>query len=189
MPDVTLLEQPTGTPAIIGAIASAPKVALAPIVITRPNNVTAYTIGDVYGPAADARIHVSNVGRLVGAMATLQGHLALNSAEATKPGFDFYVFSKQPETVIGDNAPFTGLSDNDVAAILGRFSFASGSWPAVAQQPQAGKTRTVVLQTFLSVGLLDVASRDLWMYAVLTNAYVPVALETLTLSLVASYQS
>lgn len=181
---VTLEEQPASPAPLIGALSSAPKVAMAPIVVTRPNNATQYAIGDVYGDAADARIQIPNVNRLAGGIASIQAILAMNSAQATKPSFDFWFFDGQPATVIGDNAPFSALSDADVAKIIGRTAFV-GSSSFTAVQPQAGKLVTPAL--FQLFSQLVISGRDVWMYIVLANTYTPVANETLTLRPLAQY--
>lgn len=183
---VTLEEQPLAAPAIIGAIAAGPKIVLPDLVITRPNNATQYAIGDVYGDAADARYHIDDVARLAGGMATLAAFLKMNSAQGTKPTFDFWMFDGQPATVIGDNAPLDGLSDADVGKIIGRATF-TGSSGFPTTQPQAGKSRSVAVTNLLSAALLS--GVDVWMYVVLGNTYTPVANETLTLQLTTQYVS
>lgn len=183
---VTLEQQPATPAPLVGATSAAPRVNLPSVVVTRPNNATQYAIGDVYGDAADARIQIPNVARLAGAMATLQAWISMNSAQATKPSFDFWFFDGQPATVIGDNAPLDGLSDADVLKIIGRTAFV-GSSSFTTVQPQAGKLRTPAVFNMFSQLLLP--TRDVWMYIVLANTYTPVANETLTFKLQSQYNS
>lgn len=185
MTNVTLSEQPSAVPQLIGAVGSSPRVNLPSITVTRPNNVTQYAIGDVFGPAGDGRIQLPNAARANGGLVTVTAWLQLNSAQATKPQFEFWWFNAQPSVAIGDNAPLTGLSDADIAAIVSRGSFTA--WNAV--QPQAGKLHSLTRQTIGGTCYTLPASRDLWFYIAMLNAYTPVANEALKLRFQVQYDS
>lgn len=185
MADVTLEAQTSATPQLIGAFGAAPRIKLAPIVIQRPNDVTPYAVGDVYGAAADARIQIPNAARINGGQITLQMITQVNSSQATKPQFEVWLFNAQPSVAIGDNAPLAGLADADVAALVGRATVSS--WPSA--QPQAGKLHAINAANVLIFPAAAAGSRDFWAYVAMLNAYTPVANEQLKLTFLTQYQS
>jgi len=162
---------------------------LAPIQMVRPNDVTQYAIGDVFGDL----IHLPNIRRVAGASVSLGGGFALETTKASHPGFGVWVFSAQPDAR-ADNAPLAGtLSDAENASLLGVGAISGatnwttafgvtrtgngGNW--LAQGFSVGVTQTVLQE---STVMPVTAGRDLWLYlAVANNVYTPDALERLTL--------
>lgn len=109
-----LLNPPAAPVAAFSPVCLPPYVALTPIVITRPNDVTPYAIGDVFGAAADARITVPCG---LAPLASFQLRLLVvqhraPTAAAVSIGFLPFI-GAPPATVIGDNAPLA-LSDADI---------------------------------------------------------------------------
>lgn len=98
-----------------------------PIVVTRPNDTTAYAQGDVFGAAVDARITLPIPAPPSGPagaayylislsfLAVRSGANLLSTSPTLQPFVLF--FQSQPATVIADNAPLA-LSDADIALLI-----------------------------------------------------------------------
>ncbi len=176
------------------AVATA-TVAGSPVIITRPNNTTAYTAGQVYGPAADARTSITLPAAPAGfrtgfiSQATWGAYLTRNPNDVlSSPWVNMIFFSAQPATVLGDQASFA-LSDADIALIL-----PSGTGSQSAGQPTVGTAQAnwlnsgtgvngrracTLTPTFAGTPLFAPGS-TIWFYLI-ANSYTPVALETLTI--------
>lgn len=171
--------------------------------ITRPNNATGYTAGDVYGDAADARNSVvvpampSGVAPQTAAFSTFS-IVPVRGAPvgAAAVSFQLLIFTAQPATIIGDNAPLA-LSDADIALIPPNYLASPGNItglqfttavsaadPNTLSQAAGVAARQTVQSPFTSsTGFADVLvpGATLWFYLMVTAAYAPTALETLDL--------
>lgn len=173
----------------ISAIGLLPPVALAPVVVTRPNDAIAYAIGDVFGTAADGRIEIAGMtpGRRVFAV-RLYG---VNTRSASDPTLTLNLlpFLAQPATVIGDNSRLD-LSDADIvlAATAGGITGTTATqmtFSANGTQWLNGNAGTAGRKAASGIlfnsGMTVPASGSIWLYPFVTSAYAPLALESVTL--------
>lgn len=176
------------------------RVAGVPVTITRPNNTTAYVASGVYGDAADARVAFAVPALPADALmpgfnsAQFMAVQTRNPADPTL-SLQLVLFTAQPATVMGDQAPFR-LSDADIANIL------PGSVGTVAETvlftssntaPQwnrgagiAGRRGGTGNFSLMS-GLYVPGGATLYAYLFAVAAYVPVALEQITFRPVFNY--
>lgn len=174
-------------------------VAGALITVTRPNNVTAYVAGQVFGAAADARISFAvpalpaDAVRPFSSLTMVAIDRVIPSAGA--PTINLVLFSAQPATVLADQANLA-LSDADIATVLptlpGSQAMQFGAWPAgvgavgavnVTSRRQTASTWSPVGNGSITPGV------TLWFYLWVQVAYTPVANEVLTLQPLYSYQA
>lgn len=169
----------------------------ATISFTRPNNVTAYAVGQVYGPAADARIQIPVPALPADAAAPTFSSIQLYMIQQVSPAqaavaFQLVLFSAQPATVLGDQATF-GLSDADIGLVLwngvnvstntGNFQTGNGSTSTLNGSAGLNGRRVATSPlslTFAAAGFNP--SISLWAYLWVTSAYTPLAQEVFTIS-------
>lgn len=164
-----------------------PYAQLPTVVVTRPNDVTAYAIGDVYGDAADARVPIAGFAP-TRRISVLRMYMVQSRAasEVSLVNLTWLPFSAQPATVIGDNSPLA-LSDADIALAAAQI----GSSGVVAVSASFNQNSTNWLNNaagiagrraaIFNVVLPTPASGTLWLYLFNITAYVPLALETVTI--------
>jgi hypothetical protein len=180
----TLIQQPPGSQFPVTSGLLVPFCALTPIIITRPNDVVPYVIGDVFGAVVDARITIP-FGIPRGAMFHVRVLAVRNRAPAaTNPSLVLWpFFGSKPATTIGDNAPLT-LSDADIALLLGPFaaSQAPGFSTATGLNFSADPTGRGLSSMATFQGIMPLTGDgSVYAYAWLNSAYTPIALEVLTL--------
>lgn len=175
-PQITTL----GTKTVVGAA----------VQLTRPNNVTAYAAGQVYGTAADGRITIASPALPADAALTAFNNMSLLLVQGNVPtaaaiAVNLILFSAVPATVLADQAGLA-LSDADIALILTQlggvaFSFSSATGTQVLNMSagNAGR-RGVLAANIVNVVTTLAPSSNYGIYLVVGAAYTPVALETMT---------
>jgi hypothetical protein len=158
----------------------APYSALAPITITRPNNVTAYTIGDVYGAAVDARITLA-FGLPPGTLFFANLYIVRQRAPVTaNQGVTVWPFiGAPPATIIADNDPLT-LSDADINLLVKSGISAQVMIPGVTSGVNfSADPNGRVLSSGAGIYGIMPATGDgnVYVYLMKGAAYVPLALE------------
>lgn len=173
------------------------------LTLLRPNNVTAYAAGGVWGTAADGRL-------LFPALPALPADAAYTSfdslqflltetrpgADVTLPAISIFLNAGAFATVLADQVQIA-LSDAEIATLIrstnGAFSFAgfpTGAGQNWAHNNSAGlagrraatQSLTPIQRDILQPGL------QVGMYIVVGAAYVPIALESLTVTdIIANY--
>lgn len=163
------MADPTSSPLmqpVIDAIVTGPRSGYASgrIIVTRPNDTTAYTAADVVGGV----IQFPNMGPLNGGEVMLTSWLfeIIESAlVSTEGAYTLHLYNRRPVSNIADNAAFA-LAANDLPFWLGPISLGT---PAVV-----GSFVTVQGDSFnRQVTMLD---SNLWGYLVTVTGYTPVAL-------------
>lgn len=166
--------------------AAFPWTALPDIVITRPNNATAYVAGGAFGAAADARVQLTGLtGNPVAALRVIG--IKNRVATAAQTPLSLMCFSAQPAAAPGDQVQVS-LSDADIALLtlfgsgnVGNISMAIGG--SASAQLDAAKCAGLALQTNPNwAGLTSV-----WIIPWTTGGYVPIAFEQVTLRFFVQY--
>lgn len=145
----------------------------APVTITRPNDTTAYTAGDVFGANAStaANVITLNVGSDVNAYVV--GGQAISSVSQATLQFDALFFSENPGVIAADNLPFSPGDATMQNTYLGRISFSS--FLALGQNSICdgipASTKPIVVTPNITT---------LYVVYVVTAAYTPTANEQLT---------
>ena len=167
--------------------------AVGPVVsIARPNNVVAYANGQVWGPAADARIAVAAPAAPADMLSgtgysglTVAAYITRNPADVLAT-MSAYLFRSQPATVLGDQQNFA-LSDADIDALYFMANSVGGQLIYSTSQANwlntgAGVNGRRAATTSFSwrTGDMVAPGATVWLYIV-ASVYTPVALETLTL--------
>ncbi|MDP2621808.1 MAG: hypothetical protein U1A72_09710 [Sulfuritalea sp.] len=140
--------------------------------VTRPNNATPYTEGDVVGATVGDAMEFSTeqFGRIRGAL------LIDSIAAVTRPSLDLMLFENEP-TIAADNDAFaiTDAQMLDCAAVIS-FDGTSGA------NFKLGGANGVIQQQALDI---PYCTPDKKLYGVLVarNAYTPTALEVFTVKL------
>lgn len=164
------------------------------VTLTRPNNVTAYAAGVVYGPAADARFSLVApavpVDCLTGGFTQLMLFLVQNvvSSQGTL-SLVVIMQSGLPATVLGDQANLA-LSDADIGNIIA--IPIAVSLPSTAQlvtNPGAGTVGRRMSAGFQMVlggvsgpgGIVMPAGTTVGGYLMASAAYTPLAVEAITI--------
>jgi hypothetical protein len=148
--------------------------------ITRPNNATAYTAGDVIGEFGSGSLAMlfsagqAGNGRVRGAT------LVDSNNQATKLDADIMIFQKAAPTVPADNAPFAPTAAQMVNAI-GTISLLGTN--AKTGDITAGTGNLVYNSGGVDIPFADYENRTLYAVLIARSAYTPVALETFTLTL------
>lgn len=168
----------TGLP-VIGAYKRAPVVA-----ITRPNNVTAYAIGDVYGASPSALVTIV-LGVTPGKTFNIRMlGVHYRNPVSTSLGIYYYLFTGfAPVTVIDDNAQLV-LSDADVdlnitsqqAPMNTSFGAVGYKWALDPNGARAASSASALTSTMPFGG-----NGNVYAYLMVNAAYTPIALERLTL--------
>lgn len=157
-------------------------VTLPTIVVTRPNNVTAYAAGDVFGAAVDARIQIPDVADAPNQLVTLRLDFLLKDGTGTGiAAIAAFLFGALPPTIFADNDPLA-LTDADYALRLR--SLTSTTWnPSLSLSGGAGTTVLINASagaagrrqaSTLTNGLF-IPNRHIWLYLQSTAAYTPLA--------------
>lgn len=162
--------------------------------VTRPNNVTAYVVGGVYGDGVDARVQLVVPALPVGAKTGGFSSLALYAVNS-RGGADaqlqlaLTLFRAQPATVLKDQDQLA-LSDADILLTMhtnanpqAGFTWASGSGATNVLNDQTGVNGRRVANAGTQ-GDSDIPFQPgatVWGYLWATAGYVPVALETILL--------
>lgn len=173
------------------------------IVIDRPNDVTGYVTGDVWGPAGgDCRIALG-IPPVAGASLIAVAVRALNNRPVGDPALTlrFFLFNEQPATILADNAPIA-LSDADIAriamisnnALSAQLAFAGGGGGTDALNMGAGangrRGAMALLVGSTIGGTVPVGvPTPTHAYFALGAAYAPLALERTTLTFVGVFLS
>ena len=147
--------------------------------ITRPDNTTGYTAGDVIGTAASATIALADAlnsscpgAKFMVLSAKLEIRVA--SVPAGMAGFRCHLFNAAPAD-IADNAPFNIAAD-DRSKYIGNFDF---STPI-----DRGATLTIGAENIGLCGALASGSTTLYAILETLGAFTPTALAVKALSLV-----
>lgn len=175
------------------------------LVITRPNDVTAYAVNDAWGAAADAVVQVTLAAPPAGyTLAQFRPVVTNSRAPADSAlGLGFIIFAEAPAAQFPDNGPVS-LTDADIARILllisgTTLSFNSISTPDLGLNVTAGingrRRGRIVFQAQLLGATGDVGElqstvawpQTFWMLPIANTAEVPVALETLTFDMIVNY--
>lgn len=164
----------------------------APVTVTRPNNVVAYAVGQVFGAAGDARVSFTTPAQPSDAdRAFMQPALSFEcvdqvGAAAGSLNLQLILFAAQPATVLADQAALA-LSDADIALVIpwgssnnisGQVPFATG-----AGSPNTVNTtnRRLAVATGGVMTILTWAT-TYWLYLWSGSAYTPAANEVLTIT-------
>lgn len=180
----------------------------APIVVTRPNDTTAYTAGDVFGAAADARLSFAvpapPATGVTGATYFLESISLLGDRSGANllsgsPSFQPFLlfFTAQPATVIADNAPLA-LSDPDLALLVrlaSSFVTAFTAFTMTSNGHNYGPAGKIKMASFINtlqpssdlgaVGNILASwptNTTIFFYVFLPAAFVPTAQEVLTIT-------
>lgn len=178
-------------------------VAAAGVTQTRPNNVTAYAAGQVYGSAADARYALTVPALPADALGpgfTSIGLLAVqnvNLAQAA-PVFNVYLFDGSPATVLGDQATIA-LSDADIAllvlgSLVTTITMSNNAAQASMLNQGAGTagrrgSSTSSFPVTTKTGKFLTGGQTVGVYLAVQAAYTPLALEAVTLYAAYGYSS
>lgn len=149
------------------------------IALTRPANTTAYTAGDVVGPAA-AAIDFGAYGLVGGSVLVRSAQLLIESSAliSGEAGYDLHLYNTTPPSALADNAPFT-LASGDWPYYLGKVSFAAPTVIGAALVAQLdGINRQV------GIGF---SNQDLFGYLVTVGAYTPTSARKYNVTLHAEY--
>jgi hypothetical protein len=171
------------------------------ITIVRPNNVTAYAAGQVWGDGTDARVNIpipaapSDIvipgfnGLVLLAVVSRPRTDTIGTAERVA------LFLAQPTTILGDQAVFS-VSDAEIATILAGESNISSALSSTSTGSQLNASAGVAGRRFLGSATVSFPSGffltpggTLYAYFRVVTAYTPVALETLWITPVFSYQA
>lgn len=175
----------------------------ATVTVTRPNNVVAYAAGQVWGPAADARIQLALPAAPADAVPNGLGFIQLglwivmtrNNADVIN-NFDPWLFAAAP-TLLGDQATMN-LVDADIQNIVwltapNNLETSSSVVTAVGLNFGAGIAgRRYISSNNVSgfVGTFGTGipfGSTVWCYLRLKGAYNPVALEQLFITPIVGY--
>lgn len=154
--------------------------------VTRPNNTTAYSVGQIYGAAADGRASVTAPAApadLVNGYTGINLFVVLSRpGSVSPPGLGFTWFSAQPTTVLGDQAN-ANFADADIALIMYAASgvqFSSSTGASLNSSADPNGRQFITFGLTLATGRLLAPGATYWFYVKATNAYTPIANETLT---------
>lgn len=184
------------------SIAFTKEIAGAPITITRPNNITAYAAGQVYGPAVDARISFVAPALPVDAFVTGFNLIRIFGVQQRTPAdpaltLTLQGFAGLPATVIGDQAAFN-LSDADIATFggtsAGQFTWATGVGGTGALNQSANPNgRRFAFSSLSTLGpgfpFLFPPGATCGAYLITQAAYTPLASEVVVLTPMWAYNS
>jgi hypothetical protein len=166
-----------------------------PIVVTRPNNVTAYVSGGVYGPGADARLQIPVPALPADAQAPGFWQIRFSVVQSRAPTdpavtLEFCMAAAPFVTVLGDQA-LLALTDAEIAQLLwlqtqGSFVAAGvtavvGVWTLNHGAGILGR-RGIATAAGLPTGGFLTPGSMLGLYVWVLAAYVPAALESLTIT-------
>lgn len=152
---------------------------------TRPNNVTAYAIGDILNESTSAGtiITFSNVGRTVGNSGIINAVQIVDSAnQSIKPLLALWLFNAPPATV-NDNAAFAPTDAELEDSLLGVATF--NGFDAYVGDASAGAGGNYMIQIRNENILFKCAAASKDLYGILQHlaAYTPVANEKFTIKL------
>lgn len=166
-----------------------------PLVLTRPNNVVAYTAGQVYGPAGDARLTFTSPALPADARDANFDLLAFTLIQGVGPATPSVTFNlvvaRAPFTSVAGDQTVLSLNDADIANLIlpnagsspgilvaGAFTTGFGNFVVNASAGLAGRR---MYSTSASVPNLLPPLTTYGLYVWVNAAYVPLALETLTI--------
>lgn len=139
--------------------------------VTRPNNATQYTAGEVIGAATgDAMEFFSELHGIVRSAVLID-----SAAEATKPDIDLLLFDAEP-TVAADNAAFA-VTDAQMERCIGAIQFAGANFRA------GSSGNGVIVATAFGELPYSCLARKLYGVLVARNTYTPIANEKFTVRL------
>lgn len=156
------------------------------VTITRPNNVTAYAVGDAFGDAANALITLP-LGVSPGRAYVVRLFETNTRSPVVGVSLNFHslLFSGvAPATVIGDNNPIV-LSDADIVLAIEsqqqpyQVTFTTLGYKYAADPNGLRCAGTVAVQ-YTSV-MPSYGDGNLYIYYALQATYIPIALEQLVL--------
>lgn len=164
-----------------------------PVTTTRPNNAVVYAAGQVYGPAADARIQLAVPALPADAQSDGFSAVLIFAVQSREPGavtspnFFYVIRNGAFTTVLGDQAPFA-LNDADIAALyttnniptVGFGTFPTGSAAAMLNAGAGilGR-RSFFFNPTLPSGRTFVPGSVVGLYVWVNGAYAPLANEFL----------
>lgn len=152
--------------------------------VTRPNNTTPYTAGDVWTSDPAAMITFTNAGRIAGGSGVIIGATCTDSAnQATKLQLDLYLFAVGTLSVDADNAAWTP-TDAELApgaSYLGLLQF--NTWAVGDATSGAGGNAVSSASPTAPIAYVCGATTSLFGIAIPRNAYTPVANEVLSFAL------
>jgi hypothetical protein len=143
--------------------------------ITRPNDTTAYTTGDVINANGSTTPIELSYSQVLANPYILLNHL-ISSNQSGTPSIDVYFFSSS-FTIAADNAAFAPTDDQMKDNFLGKVSHSS--WSAFA----ANKNSSAKPEAPIGLPNSSSFSGDPKIYAVLVaaGAYTPIAEEVITI--------
>jgi hypothetical protein len=146
--------------------------------VTRPNDTTAYTAGDVLCDSTSAPTILTFTGatKEQGGTGTIVGATCIDSAaQATKPDLELWLFDTAI-TMDNDNAAFTP-TDAELRTLVGVISFPVASFKVGDATSGADGNCVCDVQTLGVQVNTVVGSNALYGVLVVRNAYTPVANE------------
>lgn len=153
-----------------------------PATLTRPNNATPYTAGDVIGtalalPGTSHVVEIKDVARSNGGSGMIPTALLIDSAnQAVPPSLELWLFSVAPAAQI-DNDPFA-VTDAELLNLIGVIPLTA----VRVGNPAAAGAGNLVIESDVATMSFKCApgTTSLFGVYVVRNAYTPVANEALT---------
>lgn len=148
--------------------------------VTRPNDTTPYTSGDVIGTSVTAALELEDVARSNGGSGMIMSALVIDSAnQATQPSLELWLFTA-PLAVVADNAPFAP-TDAEMLTLVGVITLSSAKVGNATVG--AGGNLAIVSDVVATPFKCGGGTTNLYGYLVVRNGYTPVADETFTVTL------
>lgn len=148
--------------------------------ITRPNDTTAYTAGDVIGTADSQVLTFNNVSTafVQGSGAVCSASVISSAAPATLPSLELWLFKVAP-TAVADNSAWA-VTDAELLNLVGVIPLAT-TYVGLASGNHVQQSATSINGFQLPAG-----SDALYGVLVVRNAYTPVALEVYKVKIIVS---
>lgn len=150
--------------------------AVSSTVLTRPNDSTPYTAGDVVGTATptDNRLAFNNLFRSTDGGYIVKARLITSSTSITNGTFRLMLFTTNTYGIVADNSPFVpSFSDNDVR--IGNIDF-------TLAQTHTGALATAFVQ---DARIACYGTTNIWGTLAVTGAYTPSPNQTFKIELIA----
>jgi hypothetical protein len=143
--------------------------------ITRPANVTQYTIGDALMDNTPFLIEFTNIGASNQGIVNLASITCFDSSnQAVKPIFNYFFFRQQGIAQL-DNAPIFWL-DGQGDGFMGHVNGSNSSVLLSPNTSQGNSVQTLMVNPNLS--MLTYPTQNVWCIIGLANNYIPTSQET-----------
>jgi hypothetical protein len=164
------------TDAVTGASKLGLFRAVSTALITRPNDSTPYTAGDIVGTAtaSDNRFAFNNLFRSTDGGYIVKARLITSSTSVTNGTFRLMLFTTNTYGIVADNSPFVpSFSDNDVR--IGNIDF-------TLAQTHTGALATAFVQ---DARIACFGATTIYASLAVTGAYTPIPNQTFKIELIA----